>query len=212
MKRKVIASVIGAAALVGLAASSYGQGQVFFNTYASTGYFPVTYGAQAQTALNVGQYSAGPNVDVELGYFLGTSSDASQFTLIPSTIEALGTDSQAVNGTGPSATGYIEGGTIATISSYTSGPISFEILAWVASGNGAGAGAGAGSFAGSQYSDFNNIFTWTEPSIATGQSAAGYFQALNGNAVLNPVPEPSTLALAGLGGLASLMAFRRKKA
>jgi len=208
MKRKVIASVIGAAALVGLSASSYGQGQVFFNTYASTGYYPVTYGAQAQTALSTGQYSAGPNVDVELGYFLGTSSDASQFTLIPATIEALGTDPQAVNGTGPSATGYIEGGTIATISSYTSGPISFEILAWVASGN----GAGDGSFTGSRYSDVNNIFTWTESSIATGQSAAGYFQALNGNAVLNPVPEPTTLALAGLGGLASLMAFRRKKA
>jgi len=208
MKRKVIASVIGAAALVGLAASSYGQGQVVFNTYASTGYFPVTYGAQAQTALSVGQYAVGSNVNVELGYFLGTSSDASQFTLIPATLEAVGTDAEPVNSTGPSATGYIEGAIVANVPGYASGPVSFEILAWVASGN----GAGNGSFAGSQYSDINNIFTWTESSIATGQSAAGYFQALNGNAVLNPVPEPTTLALAGLGALASLMAFRRKKA
>jgi hypothetical protein len=207
MKRKVIASVIGAAALVGLAASSYGQGSINFNTYASTGYYPVTYSTAAQQALGVG-LGAGPNVNVELGYFLGTSSDASQFTLIPTSIQAVGTTPEAINGTGATVAGYIQGGAV-TIPGYGSGPVSFEILAWVASGN----GAGDGSFAGSQYSDINNIFTWTEPSAAASPAPATFFQNLTGNAVLvQAVPEPTTLALAGLGGLASLMAFRRKKA
>jgi hypothetical protein len=209
MKRKVIAAVLGAAGLVGLAASSYGQGQIEFNTYASTGYYPVTYGSAAQTALGVGQYAVGPNVDAELGYFIGTYSAGTVFTLIPSTIQAVGTDTAPVNGTGPSAKGYIEGGTVAGgIPGYTSGPISFEILAWIASGN----GAGGGTFASSGY---NGTFKWVD-SIASGNVGASappaLFSALTGNAVLTPTPEPSTLALAGLGGLASLVALRRKKA
>jgi hypothetical protein len=213
MKRKVIASVIGAAALVGLAASSYGQGQVQFNTYLSTGYYPVSYSSAAQIALGVGQYSAGANVDAELGYFVGTSSNPSDFTLIPSTIQALGTDTEPVNGSGPSVGGYIEGGAVAGgIPGVTTAgaPVSFEILAWVASGNGAAGGTydSVGGYSGS--------FIWTDSfgAASIGSTApAQDFTALTGNAVLSlVVPEPTTLALAGLGGLASLMAFRRKKA
>jgi len=214
MKRKVIASVIGAVALVGLATSSYGQGQIEFNTYASTGYYPVTYDTAAQVALGVGQYAVGPNVDVELGYFVGTSSTPSDFTLIPSTIQAVGTTPEAVNGTGPSAVGYIQGGAVVggipgvTTAGQT---ISFEILAWVASGNGAAGGTydSLGGYSGS--------FIWQDSLGAANigfSGVPGYFSNLTGNAVLSlvPVPEPTTLALAGLGGLASLMAFRRKKA
>jgi hypothetical protein len=208
MKRNVIAAVLGAAGLVGLTASSYGQGQIEFNTYASTGYYPVTYGAAAQTALGVGQYAVGQNVDAELGYFVGALSANTSFTLIPSTIQAVGADAEAVNGTGPSAVGYIEGGTVVGgIPGYSSGPVSFEILAWIASG----AGSGGGTYATSLY---NGVYKWQD-SIAAGNvgpsSAPALFSALGGNAVLAPVPEPTTLALAGLGG-AALLALRRKKA
>src|ERR1700690_3603774 len=110
MKRNVIAAVLGAAGMVGLAASSYGQGQINFDTYSSTGYFPVTYSAQAQTALGLSGPSAGVNVDAELGYFVGTSSNPTDFTLIPSTISALNPVADAVNGTGPVETGYIVDG------------------------------------------------------------------------------------------------------
>jgi len=207
MKRKVIATIIGATGLVGMAVSSYGQGQVAFNTYASTGYFPVTYSAQAQALLGVG-LGAGPNVDVEFGYALG-AGQTSGFTLVPATIQAVGTDTAKINGSGPVVAGYIEGGIVpGGIVGYTSGPVTFEILAWVASGN----GAGGGTFATSLY---NGTFTWTDsiPAASVGSTApAAFFSALTGNAVLNPVPEPTTLALAGLGGLASLVALRRKNA
>jgi len=210
MKRKVIAAVIGAAGLVGLTASSYGQGQIEFNTYASTGYFPVTYSSAAQTALGVG-LGAGPNVDVELGYFLGTSSNPAQFTLIPSTIQAVGTTPEPIDGTGPTVAGYVQGGPVSGgIPGYTSGTLSFEILAWVASGN----GHGGGTYATSGY---NGSFIWTDsiPAANVGASSpAAFFSALTGNAVLTAtaVPEPTTLALAGLGGLASLVMLRRKRA
>lgn len=208
MKKTVLASVLGAAGLLGLSASSYGQGQIWFNTYASTGYYPVTYSAQSQSLLGVG-LGAGPNVDVELGYFVGTSSNPSDFTLISSSIQPVGTTPQPINGTGPTVAGYIQGGVIAGgIPGYTTGPVSFEILAWVASGNGAGGGTWGTSL-------YQGSYTWVDsiPAPNVGASSpAAFFSALTGNAVLNPVPEPTTLALAGLGGLASLVAFRRKQA
>jgi hypothetical protein len=206
MKRNIIAAVLGAAGLVGLAASSYGQGEVNFDTYSSIGYFPVTYSTSAETALSLPNIGAGQNVDAELGYFIGTYSVNSSFTLIPSTITAPSTDIAPIDGTGPSVAGYIRDGAVAGgIPGYSSGPISFEILAWVASG----AGAGGGTYATSLY---NGLYKWTETSLPdTGSSPATFFQSLGGNAVLTAVPEPTTLALAGLGG-AALLALRRKKA
>ena len=209
MKKNVIATVIGAAGLIGLAASSYGQGQIFFNTYASAGYYPVTYSAQAQTALGVG-LGAAPNVSVELGYFIGTATAGSVFTLLSSTIQAVGTSTApSAGGSGPVCAGFVQGGVVSGgIPGYSSGPISFEILAWVASGS----GSLGGTYATSGY---HGSFSWTEASINSGASTpAAYFKNLSGNAVLTPtaVPEPTTLALAGLGGLASLIMLRRKNA
>jgi len=41
---------------------------------------------------------------------------------------------------------------------------------------------------------------------------AGFMNGGPTELTLSPVPEPTTLALAGLGGLASLVALRRKQA
>jgi len=206
MKRKVIAAVIGTAGLVGMAASSYGQGNIFFDTYSSTPYYPVVYGAGTGGLQGQG---AGVNVSAELGFFLGTSSNPAVFTLLPSTITPInGVDSAPPGGVGAPMKGYIAG-PVALIPGYVSGPISFEILAWVASGTGSGAG---GTYATSTINDGSAPMIWTEASIPSGLSPAGFFKALPGETVLtSAVPEPTTLALAGLAGLVSLVAYRRKQ-
>jgi hypothetical protein len=208
MKRKVIAAVIGTAGLVGMAASSYGQGNIQFNTYQSTGYYPIVYGAGTGGLQNTG---AGVNVDGELAYFIGTATGSSVFTMLPSSIIAVSSTAKTpgVYANDPSGSGYIVGSAIA-IPGYVSGPISFEIFAWAASGTGSGVG---GTLATSTINDSSAPLEWTEASIASGLSPAGFFQALPGEVVLTATatPEPTTLALAGLAGLVSLVAYRRKQ-
>jgi hypothetical protein len=195
MKRTVLATVLGSAGLIGMALSSYGQGQIAFDNYNSTPYstYPVQYGTLGQgVPANLAGTAAGASINVELGYFIGTSSSAAAMTLIPSSITAINTS--LLGG------GFFTGGAV-TIPGYLSGPVSFEILAW----------SGA-SLATAAYSDEANPTIWTEASIPGPGLPAGFFSALNANTILTPTPEPTTLALAGLGGLASLVALRRKQA
>jgi hypothetical protein len=187
MKKQVLASVLGTASLLVLTASSYGQGSVFFDNYDVTPYYPVTYSGSGNLA--------GSDVSVELGYALG-ANQTTGFTLLPTSITAL-------NAATP---GYFEG-PIVTIPDYVSGPVTFEILGWTTTGG--------TTFANAAFNTIGSPYTWTEASIPANPSPAGSFAALPGNINLTPttvVPEPTTLALAGLGGLASLMAMRRKKA
>jgi hypothetical protein len=198
MKRKTLAAVLGAAGVIGMAISSYGQGNVIFNNYGASPYYAVVYGTTAQhIPAGLAGTAAGANVNVELGWALGTVT--SGFTLVPSSITAVnGTLTQPDDGVGSPIGGWFQGPTLALVG-YSAGPISFEILATVASGPNAGLGWGGS-------------LVWTEPSIPSGLSPAGYFTAMPGDVVIvAPVPEPTTLALAGLGGLA-LLAFRRKQA
>lgn len=190
-----------------MAASSYGQGAINFNTYVTTPYEPVVYGAGTGGLQNTG---AGPNVDAELGYFIGTANGSSVFTFIPSTITPVsGPEPGAPAPNDANGSGYIIG-PAAVIPGYTSGPISFEILAWAASGTGSGAG---GTYATSTINDASTLFFWTEASIPSGLGTpAGNFQSLPAQEIiLTGVPEPTTLALAGLAGLVSLVAYRRKQ-
>jgi hypothetical protein len=203
MKKQVIATVLGA---VGLAVTSYGQGTVYWSTYAAANYYPIVYGATAGNGLaNTG---AGANVDAELLYSIGAGAFAPVQDGLGGTTTAIqavsGTLSQSANGIGSNISGWIAG-PIVTIPGYSSGPVNFEILAWVASGT----GAGNGTYAGSGYT---GSITWTETAIqGPGLPAKDFQTGMPGDVILNPVPEPTTLALAGLGGLASLIALRRKQ-
>jgi hypothetical protein len=53
---------------------------------------------------------------------------------------------------------------------------------------------------------------WTQTTTASSTATPTAYIDNNSLAIVAPVPEPSTLALAGLGGFGMFMAFRRKKA
>ena len=62
MKSKLLAAIVGAA---GLAATSYGQGEIIFDNYNSTPYYPTVYGNVFPPAL--AGTRAGADVNAELG-------------------------------------------------------------------------------------------------------------------------------------------------
>jgi len=189
MKLKVFSAIIGAAGLGGLAVTSFGQGSVFFDNYSATPYYPIVY-------FSAGGPRAGGNVSAELGYALG-ANQTTGFTLIPSSITAV----NPILGDMIKSGGYFQGLAV-IIPNYVSGPITFAIFAWTTNGGTTLANA---TFNNAQFPTI-----WTEPSIALLPNPAGVFTALPGPIVIG-MPEPSTLALTGLGALASLAAFRRQR-
>jgi hypothetical protein len=193
MKKSVVIAVLGAA---GFAVSSYGQGVIQFDTYAGS----YNGGSIAQVSqLAGGAVVADGIFSGELYYAFGTVSDpvsataasitqaiSAQFTALPSSVTAV-------------IGGYIQDGTQVQIPGYTAttGPITFEI-GFVGSNGQIGR---SGSFTES------SINVLGVPATTFGANGPGPGQML-----VASVPEPTTLALAGLGGLASLIALRRKQA
>jgi hypothetical protein len=211
MKKSVIASILGIAAAT-LVTSAYGQGSIIFDNYDSTPYLPIAYTSTAANLPVAFQSQAGKNVDsasfdVELLYALGASQPIGSLTPLASTIETIDTGKSDSLSNGPG--GYFDA-LPANIASYTSGAVTFAVEAWYT-----GAGSGGATYALSGFRGISS--TWTESSLATGQTAASYFTfgglGSSGTPLVTvaAVPEPTTLALAGLGG-AALLALRRKKA
>jgi len=95
--------------------------------------------------------------------------------------------------------GYFTG-PIVTIPGYTGGPISFMVQAW----NGTGYGSATTLVQGQ-----SAVFTLAN-GIATGTAPVGEFGPAFLPFSVNAVPEPSTLALIGLGTGALLFLRRRK--
>jgi hypothetical protein len=197
MKKSIFIAVLGVAAV---AASSYGQGYIVFSTYASNG----GVGNIAETL--VGSTPLGSTYTASLYYALGTVADpvsqtapsitspvSGAFTLYTGANNSFAFDNSG-SAVGTAGLGYVDGGLV-TIPGYTSGAISFELVATGPSEHGR---SGA----------------WTESSIVSSASLPpGYFGD-NGTApafYVASVPEPTSLALASLGGLASLVALRRRK-
>jgi PEP-CTERM motif len=147
-----------------------------------------------------------------LYYAIGTVSDPvnGNPSSLPTGLTDLGVFTGYDNSggaVGAPGLGYFDGATV-QIPGYTTGPITFEIVA----------------FNGSSYTSADTTFrgrsgSFTESSIQTlgnpvtilGDNTIGGQPAFSVASVA-PVPEPTTLALAGLGGLASLVALRRKQA
>jgi len=204
MKKSVILAALGLA----MAASSYGQGLIYFTSYSSND-------ATGTSVFNFGgTTSVAASFTADLYYALGTVSDPVNNTLTGSITSAptglldagvVGvTFSQAYAGKN-----FFNLTTPVTIPGYSSGAVTFEVVAF----NGS-------SYANSNVRGRSGSFTMAgittsaaaglgSPVSALGDGGgAGAFQTF----YVAPVPEPTTLALAGLGGLASLMALRRKQA
>jgi hypothetical protein len=199
MKKSIFIAVLGLAAIG--ATSSYAQGYVVFTSYASNG------GNGNTTSLFGGGGLIGVGYTASLYFALGTVSDPvnesnpNSITSAPTGLTLLGGLTAAYDNSGAAigapGLGFFDGG-VATIPGYSSGPVTFEL--WASNANGTVVGRSG---------------SWTETSIINSASLpAGYFgdNGVAPNFLVAPVPEPTTLALAGLGGLASLVAFRRKQA
>jgi len=197
MKKSVIIAALGLAAG---ALSSFGQGSMAFNSYlagaSSTGVkvfntdgvTGLSAGWTADLAWSLTPISEGAGGALPLNASLTVAAAAS-----PS-FQAVGTP--FVNT--PNGPGYFEGANNFILSPYTAGTtVYFEILAY----NGS-------SYANSGVRGHSASYSTT---LSTGTGLPPNMPLFSSFDVV-VVPEPTTLALAGLGGLASLVALRRKQA
>jgi hypothetical protein len=201
MKRKIIAAALGIAAC-GAVSSAYGQGSVIFsNYYVSTGgsiiaQAPISY------ALSVplkGGELVGSEFTAALLY--SSTGAAGTFSLLAgSESSILGPD----GGTAAEGSG-IFGQVVVTLPSYTSGPAYFEAEAY----NGS-------TYASSTIVGISAVIELS--AVSTGIAFPGDLYSDNPDTVtamtaftVSAIPEPTTLALGGLG-LAGLLMARRKKA
>jgi len=224
MKKALVAAILGVA---GSVATTYGQGVVQFNNYQSYVYNPVRYNSSAGSAPagDAGENVNDPNVEVALFYALGTYSSVGSFltaagsavgtTFIDTTKNSGGTYGAGTPG------GYYDDSspiTLAGWSSTTAATATFYVEAWETSGT----YAGGGTYTNSLLTGASGLWTETTAVTESGANPGTYgivpsadpsdtFLSGPPTTIMSTVPEPTTLALAGLGGLASLVAFRRKQ-
>jgi PEP-CTERM motif len=191
MKKQLFFAVLGMATAV---VSSSGQGYIAFNSYVANS----TAGAIA----TLNGIPLDNSFHADLYYALGTVADPVNPYIFEGWSSPVSPAFTDLGVTGVTfSDGYFEGPTV-IIPDYVSGPISFEVVA----------------FDGTSYNSFDTFYrgrsgAFTESMIANSPSSQLTFFGDNGRGMPNIIiitPEPASLALMGLGGLASLLAFRRK--
>jgi hypothetical protein len=197
MKKTIILSVLGLTAVV---ASSYGQGTMTFNTYNSNNSngFLTTYGNGPSVGTAIGTTFTGEllwssvNI-VDAASTAGTAANPLTAGWTVGSTSTFATGSSAVPGfiTGPNV-----------VIPAASGTYYFEVVAFN------GLGWGQGTYQGHSASFSAVLATGETPPDANQINNMTAFSVYN----IASIPEPTTLALAGLGGLASLVALRRKQA
>jgi hypothetical protein len=197
MKKTLYLAIFGLATSM---VSSYGVGYVVFSSYFANNVLG------AATSLYEDGSLIGVPYQADLYYSLGTVSDpvnfgsVSSITSLPTGMTDLGIYEayQFPYAAGPGYFGNYS--PVVTIPGYTSGPITFEVVAFNSS-----------SYADSTIRGRSGTFTMN--SIGDGSDPIPSLGD-NGNPMpdflVAPAPEPTTLALAGLGIMASLAALRRK--
>lgn len=208
MKKALVASLLGIAGMAFTVATSHAQGYIVMENYKVVGSTPVysgvTYGSQSG-ALNGEFVGAASGFQADLLYSLTGGT--------PTTL-ASGSQVSFFAGSHDGGTPTTDGagsflGPNVTIPGYTSGPVNFIVEAY--NGSSYANSTGAGQFRGQ-----SAVFTIS--SLQTSPLATpGDLLALNGTTPtglqpfsVNPVPEPTIFALAGLAA-AGLIGMRRKK-
>ena len=200
MKKSVLLGIIGLAAG---AVSSYGQGFIALDNYNSSAHPLITFGAGSGGTVGAGLFGATWTVGLYFaaGNVTG-SADSTSGNGIPLGLN-LGTGGAA----GGATTGFLTGplaGEFSAASYFQASPlvnggtVTLEIVAY----NGA-------NYAASTIRGHSSAFTIAALPGTQFPNNVGDFMTAFG---VTPVPEPTTLALAGLGGLASLVMLRRKNA
>jgi len=199
---------------------SYGQGSVYFQNYSSTGVnAPVTFAASgtvgASESVTAG-WGVGNEFTADLLYSVGNTGTYTLLTEVnagSSTVGPFGypaeftygsAHSGPITGTGAPGSGASPGyfiGLGVKIPTYVAGDtIAFIVEAY--NGTSYADSVGAGLWRGQSAPDVLS-------SIATGTTPTGYLTGLTAFTV-SQVPEPTTLAFAGMG-LLSLLAIARRK-
>jgi len=207
MKKTLVLSILGIAAC----ASTYGQGVVQFNNYQSTSYHNVKYANDSFTQAAVGGLAGGPvnsaTVELQLFWALGTFGTQGAFDAA-----ANAGVTTFINPTLTFGGGGYYAGPNQILAGWTAGQtVTFEVQGWQTTGTFGGATYGASGLKGTSA-------LWQEVGAATASgngiqpsaNPATFFNAGPPAMTLAAVPEPSVIALSGLGA-AALMAFRRKK-
>jgi hypothetical protein len=200
MKKSIMLGIVGIAATV--ATASYGQGFIQLANYITSSNIPsqISLGG---SPISVSGYTVG--LYFGAGSFVGSVAADPTGTAIPTALDA-----SFSLGSGAGSSAALFDSTGGWPGSYAAGP-SFQ--------PGAGAGAtitvmvvayNGGNYAASTIRGHSLAFTMVT-TIGTAFPSLTGVSETDGGFSLHAVPEPTTLALAGLGGL-SLLLLRRKTA
>lgn len=205
MKKSLVLAILG---LATAAVTSYGQGAIFLDNYVFSTYNPVVLspalgGGMAPIGWNVGLYYD-PTANQNITGAIGADPDG---TAIPTSLNAA-----FVLATGPGSTAAINpaGYFVATASfliqpgALTPAQGFYTIMVVAYNGANYASSTDRGHSAALYIQD-------AAPNISDGADIGTLFPSSATMITVNPVPEPTTLALGGLGGLAMLL-MRRKKA
>jgi hypothetical protein len=196
-------------ALVGFttcASTTFGQGVVQFNNYVSTTYQQVKYNPAMGGPL-AGQPVTSSTVELQLFWALGSFADTTSFSAAAN----AGVTTFINPGFSFNGGGYY-GGPNQILTGWTAGQtVTFQVRGWETSGS-----SGSPNYFASGIQGISAL--WQEVGAANANAngiqpssnPAKGFNVGPPAMTLAAVPEPSVLALSGLGA-AALMAFRRKK-
>jgi hypothetical protein len=201
MKKSIFIAVLGMASAV----ASYGQGKILFNNYLNSTQTTGIFFGNGPLAGGASKW-AGSEISAILLFGASTDNAISQLTAIGSPV-AMATSLGYSSVSGGNVIGNTTGAgwfgnSQITIDSTAPGTTyAFAIEA-------------TGTYQSVVYTGFSAIVDGASQAAGVGIPVPNLPLALRNTsfAIVGPVPEPTTLALAGLGGLASLLMVRRKKA